>query len=118
MTKKWVAILGDYGYDFLLHLNHIISKFCKLFKIKKQWSLSKYVKDNVKKSVSFINDFESILSTHAQKKQYDGVICGHIHKAEIRNIDGIEYMNCGDWVESCSAIVETFDGEWKIIELV
>jgi UDP-2,3-diacylglucosamine pyrophosphatase LpxH len=80
--------------------------------------LSKYVKDNVKKSVSFINDFESILSTHAQKKQYDGVICGHIHKAEIRNIDGIEYMNCGDWVESCSAIVETFDGEWKIIELV
>jgi UDP-2,3-diacylglucosamine pyrophosphatase LpxH len=118
MTKKWVAVLGDYGYDFLLHLNHLLSKLCRLLKIKKQWSLSKYVKDNVKKSVSFIHDFESILSTHAKKKEYDGVICGHIHKVEIRNIDGIEYMNCGDWVESCSAIVETFDGEWKIIEFI
>lgn len=116
MTKKWVAILGDYGYDFLLHLNHLLSKACKLLKIKKQWSLSKYIKDNVKKSVSFINDFENILSTHAKKKEYDGVICGHIHKAEIRDIDGISYLNCGDWVESCTAIVETYEGEWKIIE--
>lgn len=116
MTKKWVAILGDYGYDFLLYLNHILNKLCKVMKIKKQWSLSKYVKDNVKKSVSFINDFEVILSTHAKKNKYDGVICGHIHKAEIRNIDGISYLNCGDWVESCTAILETFEGDWEIIE--
>ncbi len=116
MTKKWVAVLGDYGYDFLLHLNHLLSKSCRILKIKKQWSLSKYVKDNVKKSISFINDFESILATHAKKNEYDGVICGHIHKAEIRNIDSVSYLNCGDWVESCSAVVETFEGEWKIIE--
>ena len=78
-------------------------------------SLSKYVKDHVKSSVSFITDFESILSEHAKRHRYDGVICGHIHKAEIRTIDGIEYLNCGDWVESCTAIVETYEGEFRII---
>lgn len=115
VTKKWLAILGDYGYELLLNLNFMISKICKYLKINKRWSLSKYVKDNVKKSVSFINDFEEILSTHAKKNGFNGIICGHIHKAEIRDISGIRYLNCGDWVESCTAIVETYEGEWKII---
>lgn len=115
MTKKWLAILGDYGYDLLLHLNAILNFIRQKVGIKKYWSLSKYIKDNVKSSVSFISDFESVLSTHAKNKGYDGIICGHIHKAEIRDIDGIEYLNCGDWVENCTAIVETFDGEFKII---
>ncbi len=116
MTKKWLAILGDYGYDLLLHLNVVLNFFRKRLGIKKYWSLSKYVKDNVKSSVSFISDFELVLSNHAKNKGYDGIICGHIHKAEIKNIDKIEYLNCGDWVESCTAIVETFDGEFKIID--
>jgi len=115
MTKKWIAILGDYGYDALLHLNSIINFFRKVFGYKRYWSLSKYVKDNIKKSVSFINDFEGILTTHARKNGYDGVICGHIHKAEIKDIEGIEYLNSGDWIENCTALVETMDGEWKII---
>ena len=115
MTKKWLAILGDYGYDFLLYINDKINFFRKLFNIKSRWSLSKYIKDNVKSSVSFINDFEKILSNHAKHKNYDGVICGHIHKAEIRKIDTIDYLNCGDWVESCTAVIETYDGEFKII---
>jgi UDP-2,3-diacylglucosamine pyrophosphatase LpxH len=115
MTKKWLAILGDYGYDLLLHLNSVLNFIRKKVGIQKYWSLSKYIKDNVKSSVSFINDFEAVLSTHARNKGYDGIICGHIHKAEIRYIDDIEYLNCGDWVESCTAIVETFDGEFKII---
>ena len=115
MTKKWLAILRDYGYDILLHLNAVLNFFRKNIGIKKYWSLSKYVKDNVKSSVSFINDFEKVLSNHARNKGYDGIICGHIHKAEIRVIDEIEYLNCGDWVESCSAIVETFDGKFEII---
>ncbi|MGA1933256.1 UDP-2,3-diacylglucosamine diphosphatase [Arcobacter sp. YIC-464] len=116
MTKKWLAILGDYGYDLLLYLNAALNFVRQKLGIKKYWSLSKYVKDSVKSSVSFINDFESVLSTHAKNKGYDGIICGHIHKAEIRDIDGIEYLNCGDWVENCTAIVETFDGEFKIID--
>lgn len=115
MTKKWLAILGDYGYDLLLHLNAILNFFRQKLGIKKYWSLSKYVKDNVKTSVSFINDFESVLSNHAKNKGYDGIICGHIHKAEIRYIDEIIYLNCGDWVENCTAIVETLEGEFKII---
>ena len=71
--------------------------------------------DRVKSSVSFITDFEAILSEHAKRHHYDGVICGHIHKVEHKEIDGIVYLNCGNWVESCTAIVETYEGEFKII---
>ncbi|MDY0403733.1 UDP-2,3-diacylglucosamine diphosphatase [Sulfurovum sp.] len=115
LTKKWLAVLGDYGYEVLLNLNHFLHFFRQRMGIKRYWSLSKYVKDNVKKSVSFITDFEEILSQHAKHKGYDGIICGHIHKAEMKMIDGIEYKNSGDWVESCTALVETLDGEWKVI---
>lgn len=116
MTKKWLAVLGDKGYDLLLNINNILIFIRKIFNIKSHWSLSKYVKQNVKKSVNFITDFENIISTHAKKNHYDGIICGHIHKAEIRNINGVEYLNCGDWVESCTALVEHFDGSWEILD--
>lgn len=116
MTKRWLAILGDYAYDIILYVNHILNKVKSFFKIKSKWSLSKYVKDNVKSSLSFISDFENVLATHVKRKGHDGIICGHIHKAEHRYIKGIEYLNCGDWVESCTAIVETYEGEFKIIE--
>ena len=118
MTKKWLAVLGDYGYDLLLHLNSVVNFTRRLFGRKKYWSLSKYAKDNMKSSTSFISGYESILATHAARHNYDGVICGHIHKAEIRDINGIEYLNCGDWVESCTAVVETLEGEWKIINFL
>ena len=116
MTKKWIAILGDYGYDILLHLNEPLQYIRRLLGYKKYWSLSKYVKDNVKSSVSFIVDFENVLVNFAKQKGYDGVICGHIHKAEIKDIDDKLYLNCGDWVENCTALVETMDGQWKIID--
>jgi len=116
MTKKWIALLGDIGYDILLNLNQVLNFFRKKVGINRYWSLSKYVKDNVKKSVSFISDYEGILTKHAQHKGYDGIICGHIHKAEIKMLKDIEYKNSGDWVESCTALVETLDGEWKIID--
>jgi UDP-2,3-diacylglucosamine pyrophosphatase LpxH len=115
MTKRWLAIVGDYGYEFLLNINHIYNFLRKRLGFKRYWSLSKYVKDNVKKSVNFITDFENVLAKYAKHKGYDGVICGHIHKAEMRTIDGVEYKNSGDWVESCTALVETLEGEWKII---
>ena len=115
MTKRWLAILGDVGYDILLHVNQVLAWSRKKMRYTSHWSLSKYLKDNVKSSISFITDFEYILSQHAKKHHFDGVICGHIHKAEMRDIDGIKYLNCGDWVESCTAIVETYEGEFKII---
>ncbi|KIM06879.1 MAG: serine/threonine protein phosphatase [Sulfurovum sp. FS06-10] len=116
MTKKWLAVMGDVGYDLLLNLNQVLHFIRQRVGIRRYWSLSKYVKDNVKKSVSFITDFETILAEHAKHKKYDGIICGHIHKAEIKTIDGIEYKNSGDWVESCTALVETMEGEWKIVD--
>lgn len=116
LTKKWLAVLGDYGYELLLNLNHTLNFFRRVLGIRRYWSLSKYVKDNVKSSVSFITDFETVLANHAKHKGYDGVICGHIHKAEIKTIEEIEYKNSGDWVESCTALVETLEGEWKIVE--
>ncbi len=116
MTKRWVAKLGDIGYDLLLHLNHLLNGARRRIGFNRYWSLSKYVKDNVKKSVTFITDFEKVLAEHAHHKGFDGIVCGHIHKAEMRKIGDIDYFNCGDWVESCTALVETMDGEWKIVE--
>jgi len=115
MTKRWLAILGDIGYDMLLNINQLINWWRKKLHYQSHWSLSKYVKDNVKSSISFITDFEHILSEHAKRHHFDGVICGHIHKAEMREVEGIKYLNCGDWVESCTAIVETYEGEFRII---
>lgn len=98
-----------------VHLGTRFSQDPKKSWYKKYWSLSKYVKDNIKSSVSFITDFEAILAEHAKRKSYDGIICGHIHKAEMKNIGEIEYLNCGDWVESCTAVVEHTDGRFEIL---
>ncbi|HHB94668.1 MAG TPA: UDP-2,3-diacylglucosamine diphosphatase [Campylobacterales bacterium] len=115
ITKKWLTIFGDMGYDFLLHFNPIINFIRRKFGIKRYWSLSAQLKDNLRKSLHFIEDYENISTQYTKHTGYDGVICGHIHKADIKTINGVEYKNTGDWVESCTALVETFDGEWKII---
>lgn len=112
---KWLAHIGSIGYDLSLWLNKWYNKYRKL-RGKEYFSLSKLIKNSVKKASSYIGDFENHMITHAKNLDYDGVICGHIHKAEISVIDGIHYMNSGDWVESNTALVENFDGTWKIIE--
>jgi UDP-2,3-diacylglucosamine pyrophosphatase LpxH len=115
MTHKWLAMLGDMGYEFILYCNHLLNKIRNKLGIKRYWSLSKYVKDNVKSSVSFINNFEYVLANHAYHLKYDGVICGHIHKPEAKDIKGIKYYNCGDWVENCSCVVEHIEGGFEVI---
>jgi len=115
MTKKWLAKFGDVSYDMLLRLNHPINRFRRLIGYKRFWSLSNFAKQNVKKAIMYIDDYESILMTEAKRRDYDGVICGHIHKAEYKNLEGIAYLNCGDWVESCTFVAETLEGEWKVI---
>ncbi|CAA6817753.1 MAG: Ser/Thr protein phosphatase family protein, UDP-2,3-diacylglucosamine hydrolase (EC homolog [uncultured Sulfurovum sp.] len=114
-TKKWLTIFGDLGYDFLLNLNPIINFVRRRFGIKRYWSLSAQLKDNLRNSFDFIKDYENISTQYAKHTGYDGVICGHIHKADIKSVEGVDYMNTGDWVESCSALVETFEGKWEII---
>jgi UDP-2,3-diacylglucosamine pyrophosphatase LpxH len=79
------------------------------------FSLSQYLKGRVKKAVDFMFKFEKTISSYCKKRGFDGVICGHIHHAEIKTIDGIVYMNDGDWVESCTALVEHHNGRWEII---
>lgn len=112
---KWTAKLGDVGYSFLLwanrHYNTIRSKFGMRF-----WSLAAYVKFKVKEAVSFIGDYENNVIKEARSKGVDGVLCGHIHHAEIREVEGFQYLNTGDWVESCTAIVEHHDGRLELIQ--
>ncbi len=115
MTKKWLAEFGDISYNLLLKLNRPINTFRRLIGYKRYWSLSSYAKQNVKKAVMFIDDFEKVLCIEANRRELDGVICGHIHHAEHKHIDNITYLNCGDWVESATAVVETMEGEWQII---
>jgi UDP-2,3-diacylglucosamine pyrophosphatase LpxH len=110
----WLSFLGDRAYDFVLILN---SKF-NWIRHKLgfgYWSLSQYLKYRVKRAVDFVFQFERNLAGYCKKRGFDGVICGHIHQAEIKQIDGVTYMNDGDWVESCTALVEHWDGRWEIV---
>jgi UDP-2,3-diacylglucosamine pyrophosphatase LpxH len=111
---KWLAKIGSIGYDFTLWLNKWYNKY-RLFMGKDYFSLSKKIKNSVKSATNFIGDFEKHMVNHANKLGYDGVICGHIHKAEIKKIDNIDYMNSGDWVESKTALVEDDYGNWSLI---
>lgn len=113
-NMKWIAKIGSIGYDLCLWLNKWYNKY-RYFKGKEYFSLSKKIKDSVKQATSFIGDFEQHMVNHAKSLDVDGVICGHIHKAEIRIVDGIEYMNSGDWVESNTALVEDHSGNWSLI---
>ena len=111
---RWIAYLGDVGYTFLLWLNRIVN-FYRFKAGLPYFSLSQYIKGKVKKAVSYIDDYEAELAKMAKSKGCDGIICGHIHKAENRMIDGIHYLNSGDWVETMSALAEDHDGNWQLI---
>lgn len=113
MTKKWVAHLGDRCYLFMLRLNRPINTVRRWFGKYHYCIPLQSGQTKCQTRVSFITDLRRDLSSHADDGGYDGVICGHIHHAEIRTINGIEYLNCGDWVESCSAIAEHYDGDLK-----
>ena len=113
-NMKWLAHLGSWAYDFLIGVNVIVSWFRNKLKLP-HWSLSAWAKYKVKQAVNFIGDYEENLTAFAHKRGADGIICGHIHHPNIRQIGDVEYMNCGDWVESCTALVEHHDGTWEII---
>lgn len=110
----WLSILGDKAYDVILGFNTTFNRWRHRLGLG-YWSLSKYLKQRVKKAVDFMFQFERNLAQYCKKRGFDGVICGHIHHAEIKDIDGVIYMNDGDWVESCTALVEHWNGRWEII---
>ena len=114
MGQRWLAFLGDAAYNFLLKLNVGINWFRRLLDLP-YWSLSAHAKHRVKDAVAFISRYEETVATAARKRRLDGIVCGHIHTAEERDFDGIAYYNDGDWVESCTALVEHFDGRMEIL---
>lgn len=111
---KWLCFLGDWGYEFLLRMNGFVNFFRRILGFK-FWSLSKAIKHKVKKAVNYVGDFELFLTKYCEEKRCSGVVCGHIHTADIKEINGYMYYNTGDWVESMTAIVEHEDGRMELI---
>jgi UDP-2,3-diacylglucosamine pyrophosphatase LpxH len=111
----WLARLGDSAYTMALALNQWFNRARHVMGYP-YWSLSAYLKSRVKDAVKFIGDFEHTVAAEAKRRGFDGVVCGHIHQAALKDIDGILYANDGDWVESCTALVEHRDGRLEIIE--
>ncbi|WP_404403180.1 UDP-2,3-diacylglucosamine diphosphatase [Pelagibacterium halotolerans] len=111
---KWLAHIGDWAYNTMLRAN-VVLNWVRRRLGKPYWSLSAWAKRNVKNAASFIGRFEEALSHDAKMAGVDGVICGHIHNAAMHQTYGVHYINCGDWVESCTAVIETFDGNFELI---
>jgi len=111
---RWLALLGDKAYDIAIQANTIVNSVRRALGFT-YWSLSQWAKLKVKNAVKFIGEFEQALAAEAARHKVDGVICGHIHHAVLREDLGIRYINCGDWVESCTAVVEHHDGSFEII---
>jgi UDP-2,3-diacylglucosamine pyrophosphatase LpxH len=111
---KWLAFLGDWAYNAALQLNHHFNVIRRRFGYP-YWSLSAYLKGRVKNAVEFVSNFADAIADEARKRGVDGVVFGHIHHAEMRTIAGLLYCNDGDWVESCTALVEHEDGRLEIL---
>ncbi|MDE2418221.1 MAG: UDP-2,3-diacylglucosamine diphosphatase [Burkholderiales bacterium] len=111
---KWLAYLGDNAYEFTLKLNRYLNSLRARMGLP-YWSLSAYLKHKVKKALNYVTDFEVAVAHEARSRGHDGVVCGHIHRAEMRSINGTLYCNDGDWVESRTALVEHMDGRLELV---
>jgi UDP-2,3-diacylglucosamine pyrophosphatase LpxH len=111
---RWLAHLGDYAYTAAIAVNRVFNNLRRRFGFG-YWSLSQWAKHKVKNAVNYIGEFEKTLVSEARRNAVDGVICGHIHHAAIHNKFGVTYINCGDWVESCTAIAEHADGRFEVV---
>lgn len=113
--SKLLCVLGDVAYTVLIRINRVYNRLRRAFG-RPYWSLSQYVKLKVKTACTFISRFEETLAHEARRERLDGVVCGHIHKAEARDLGGVAYYNCGDWVESCTLLCEDDDGTLEILD--
>ena len=114
-SGKFLMSLGDFLYTWLMKFNRCVNWVRRKLNLK-YWSLSAYLKSQVKETIDMLFKYKQTMVAYTKKKGYDGVICGHIHTPAIEVIDGIEYMNDGDWVESLTALVETHEGEFKLVK--
>lgn len=113
-NHKWLALLGAVGYDFLLRVNRFYNKW-RTWRGKEHFSLSKAVKAKVKSAVCFVDRYEELLQELARHRRCNGIICGHIHTPEDKQVGDIHYLNSGDWVESLTAIIEHLDGRMELV---
>ena len=113
-ASPWLESLGNRAYALVLRLNRYVNAVRRVFGYP-YWSVAAFLKHKVKNAVTYIANFERAVAFEARRRGVDGMICGHIHRAEIREIDGVMYCNDGDWVESCSALVEDFDGQLSLV---
>lgn len=111
---RWLALAGSVAYDAALAVNSAVNHVRRRLGLR-YWPLSAFLKAQVKAAVNFAARYELALAAEARRRAVCGVVCGHIHKPEIRVIDGVEYFNDGDWVESCSALVEHMDGRLELV---
>ncbi len=111
---RWLAFIGANLYDLLLAINQRLNGLRRYFGLR-YWSLAAFLKRHVKNAVNYIGRYEYAVAHAARRLEVDGIVCGHIHHAELRAIDGITYGNCGDWVENCTALVEHHDGQLEIL---
>ena len=115
LYARWLAFLGDRAYELLLKANIAFNAVRRRLGLP-YWSLSAYLKKKVKNAVEYISRFEEAVAHAARDRGLDGVVCGHIHSAEVRQLEGVTYYNCGDWVESCTALVEHEDGRIAVLD--
>lgn len=113
-NARLLAYLGDWAYDTAIAINVLLAAIRRRLGMP-YWSFSAWAKQQVKQAVNFIGEFQRVVADEARRNHVDGVICGHIHHAVMEDIDGIHYINTGDWVESCTAVVEHFDGHFEMI---
>jgi UDP-2,3-diacylglucosamine pyrophosphatase LpxH len=114
INMPWLAGLGDRAYSLLLALNTTIN-WCRRKLGLKYRSYSLFMKQNVKRAVNYIHSFEELMAMHTRKRRCDGVVCGHIHTPAVKALQELTYYNCGDWVESCTALVEHDDGRIELV---
>lgn len=114
LAHRWLAFVGDAAYTLMMKLNYVFNRARTAMGLP-YWSLSKMAKNKVKNAVQFIGRYEEVVAHEAKARGVDGVVCGHIHNAEMREIDGMEYYNDGDWVEGCTALVEHMDGMMEVL---
>lgn len=112
--SRVLGYIGDHAYNLLIFLNNHLNKFRKFFKLK-YWSLSQYLKQQTKKAIQFISEYEKVITYECKSKGYSGIVCGHIHTPAIKRINGLDYYNCGDWVESCTLLAEDYEGNIELI---
>lgn len=113
--SRWFALIGDHGYEWMMWVQRNIARLRRRLGLASHFSLAALIRTHLASARRYVEDFEQAAVRHARELGYDGIVCGHIHHPARRQINGMHYLNCGDWIDSCSALVEHLDGRWELV---